>query len=129
MTKKTKTRLYLVSSGLALAFLSVWLILAGIKDNISFFYPPSKIPNYYGIFRIGGFVKKGSAEKVAGKTIFVITDGKKDVKTIYEGNLPALFAEGEGIVAKGKFNEEKIFVASELLAKHDENYRPPDLGQ
>lgn len=107
------------------------LVLFALRQNINLFYTPSQIvslepiPNH--TVRLGGLVQKNSVEHVADDLTvkFIITDGNVDIPIIYHGILPNLFREGQGVIVQGKFNQQKHFIAEEVLAKHDENYRPP----
>ena len=110
------------------------LILMALKDNIVYFYTPNDLIEKFGDtnniqnkIRIGGLVLESSIKKEGGKTIFMITDRKKEVKVVFKGPLPDLFREGQGIVAEGMFQNNN-FIASEVLAKHDENYMPPEVA-
>lgn len=127
MQKKAKNRLKIVLFCLLSCSIGVYIILYNLEDNITFFYPPSKI-NEVKLgqeFRVGGLVKLGSIEKIsADKIEFIITDHIQDIKISYQGVLPALFRENQGIVAVGKISDN-IFIARQLLTKHDENYSPP----
>ena len=111
--------------------LATALIGYAMRDGINFFRSPSEVlqqpPNKNETFRIGGLVKDGSLVRGSGTVIyFVVTDGNKSVPVEYSGFLPDLFAEGQGMIATGKYFEGK-FVASEILAKHDENYMPKEV--
>lgn len=106
------------------------MILSSLSDNIVFFYPPSeihKITDTKNKVRIGGVVEAGSVKYIDDYTIyFVITDSQSRIGIYYDGLIPALFREGQGIVAEGFLNKDKqIFTALKLLTKHDENYTPP----
>lgn len=121
----------LLVSGAAVA---VFLILAAFQKNLLYFYTPSQIatgaaPHGYA-FRVGGMVEQGSLQRAAdGLTVgFTLTDGAQQVRVNYKGILPDLFREGQGIIAIGKLGESGDFVASEVLAKHDENYMPPEVA-
>ena len=110
------------------------LILMALEDNIVYFYTPNDLIEKFGDtqniqnkIRIGGLVLESSIKKEGEKTIFMITDRKKEVKVLFEGPLPDLFREGQGIVAEGMFQNNN-FIASEVLAKHDENYMPPEVA-
>ena len=110
------------------------LILMALEDNIVYFYTPNDLIEKFGDtnniqnkIRIGGLVLKSSIKKEGEKTIFMITDRKKEVKVVFKGPLPDLFREGQGIVAEGMFQNNN-FIASEVLAKHDENYMPPEVA-
>lgn len=109
--------------------LGAYIILHNLEQNIVFFYPPAKLDqiDIRQEVRIGGLVKLGSIQKISPEKIkFIITDNIKELAISYQGILPALFREGQGVVAKGKMSDN-LFVASELLTKHDENYRPPEM--
>ena len=114
--------------------LATKLILMALEDNIVYFYTPNDLIEKFGVtqniqnkIRIGGLVLESSIKKEGGKTIFMITDRKKEVKVVFDGPLPDLFREGQGIVAEGMFQNNN-FIASEVLAKHDENYMPPEVA-
>ena len=114
--------------------LATKLILMALEDNIVYFYTPNDLIEKFGDtqniqnkIRIGGLVLESSIKKEGEKTIFMITDRKKEVKVLFEGPLPDLFREGQGIVAEGMFQNNN-FIASEVLAKHDENYMPPEVA-
>lgn len=116
---------------LSVCSLGIYIILSNLNDNIVFFYPPSelsKIKSNTEKVRVGGFVKEGSIELSAdGKVIFIITDYIAELQIEYHDILPALFREKQGVVAEGLLLSKNLFKASKLLAKHDENYRPPEL--
>ena len=114
--------------------LATKLILMALEDNIVYFYTPNDLIEKFGDtqniqnkIRIGGLVLEKSIKKEGEKTIFIISDKKKEVKVVFDGPLPDLFREGQGIVAEGMFKNSN-FVASEVLAKHDENYMPPEVA-
>ena len=114
--------------------LATKLILMALEDNIVYFYTPNDLIEKFGDtkniqnkIRIGGLVLENSIKKEGKKTIFMITDRKKEVKVEFKGPLPDLFREGQGIVAEGMFQNNN-FIASEVLAKHDENYMPPEVA-
>ena len=114
--------------------LATKLILMALEDNIVYFYTPNDLIEKFGDtqniqkkIRIGGLVLESSVKKDGKKTIFMITDRKKEVKVLFDGPLPDLFREGQGIVAEGMFQNNN-FIASEVLAKHDENYMPPEVA-
>ena len=114
--------------------LATKLILMALEDNIVYFYTPNDLIEKFGgtqniqnKIRIGGLVLESSIKKEGEKTIFMITDRKKEVKVVFKGPLPDLFREGQGIVAEGMFQNNN-FIASEVLAKHDENYMPPEVA-
>ena len=114
--------------------LATKLILMALEDNIVYFYTPNDLIEKFGDtqniqnkIRIGGLVLESSIKKEGEKTIFMISDRKKEVKVVFKGPLPDLFREGQGIVAEGMFQNNN-FIASEVLAKHDENYMPPEVA-
>ena len=114
--------------------LATKLILMALEDNIVYFYTPNDLiekfsdtKNIQNKIRIGGLVLESSIKKEGEKTIFMITDRNKEVKVVFKGPLPDLFREGQGIVAEGMFQNNN-FIASEVLAKHDENYMPPEVA-
>ena len=114
--------------------LATKLILMALEDNIVYFYTPNDLIEKFGNtkniqnkIRIGGLVLESSIKKEGEITIFMITDRKKEVKVVFKGPLPDLFREGQGIVAEGMFHNNN-FIASEVLAKHDENYMPPEVA-
>ena len=114
--------------------LATKLILMALEDNIVYFYTPNDLIEKFGDtqniqnkIRIGGLVLESSIKKEGEKSIFIITDRKKEVKVVFKGSLPDLFREGQGIVAEGIFKNNN-FIASEVLAKHDENYMPPEVA-
>ena len=114
--------------------LATKLILIALEDNIVYFYTPNDLIEKFGDtqniqnkIRIGGLVLESSIKKEGKKSIFIITDRKKEVKVVFDGSLPDLFREGQGIVAEGIFKNNN-FIASEVLAKHDENYMPPEVA-
>ena len=131
--KRKHKRLTFVMIGLLLLGSSVALILTAFEDNIVFFYSPSELaikkPTSAQRLRIGGLVMAGSVEKLAGAVVeFTITDTAKTVTVQYKGILPDLFREGQGVVAEGHF-KNGVFQADEVLAKHDENYMPPEVAE
>ena len=136
MTRK-KRRLYMISLGMLFLAGAAALVLSALEENIVFFNSPSDIVEKNipagQRFRIGGLVEEGSVARdsnsdAGGMLIFFVTDGVERVKVSYRGLLPDLFREGQGVVAEGKLNEEGVFEASNVLAKHDENYMPPEVA-
>jgi len=133
--KARHKRFILIAIGLALLGLAAMLILNAFKSNMVFFYTPTQVdkgevPQGTG-FRVGGLVVPGSLKRQDdGLTVrFEITDTAKNVAVTYKGILPDLFKEGKGVVAQGKLNASGLFEASEVLAKHDENYMPPEAAE
>ncbi len=132
MQKKTKSRLLKILFYLSMLSIGVWIILYNLQENIIFFYPPSKITeaNKNKTIKVGGLIKTGSIVQLTLQEIqFVITDDIQDLTINYTGLLPALFREGQGIIASGKLVGDNQFRATELLTKHDENYMPPEIAK
>ncbi len=123
-------RAALIVGGLAAVSLSAYFVLNAFQSNLVFFFTPSQIASGEApkerTFRIGGMVKDGSLKRDNLTVNFVVTDTAKEVKVSYTGILPDLFKEGKGVVAQGKLDSSGHFTASEVLAKHDENYMPPE---
>lgn len=133
MTPRQK-RMLVVGLLLAGVSLAVFLALTAFQKNLLYFYTPSQVaageaPKGYP-FRVGGLVVKGSVQRDAGGTTvhFTVTDGPASVPVVYTGILPDLFREGQGIISIGQINPQGVFEASEVLAKHDENYMPPEVA-
>ena len=130
--KPRHKRLILIGAGLATLGLAAWLVLAAFQKNLVFFFTPTQIlageAPHGRSFRMGGMVETGSIQRQPdGVTVsFMVTDTAKSIRVNYRGILPDLFREGKGVVAQGKLGNGNLFVADEVLAKHDENYMPPD---
>lgn len=130
--KPRHQRLALIGGSLAACGVAVALVLNAFNDNLVFFYTPSQVAEgsapRQSIFRIGGLVEEGSVKRLAdGLTVsFVITDKVRQVPVHYKGTLPDLFKEGKGAVAQGRLGQGALFLAQEVLAKHDENYMPAE---
>lgn len=130
--KTRHKRLILIAAGLGTLGLAAWLVLSAFQQNMVFFFTPTQV--FAGeapkgrSFRIGGMVEEGSIKRqVDGVTVsFVVTDTAQKIPVTYKGILPDLFKEGKGVVAQGKLGEDGKFTADEVLAKHDENYMPPE---
>ena len=133
--KTRHKRIALIVGGLVILGAVVALVLNAFQSNLVFFFSPTQVAAGEAPkgkpFRVGGMVKEGSIRREAdGVTLrFVVTDTEKDLAVAYRGILPDLFKEGKGAVAQGKLGEDGVFVASEVLAKHDENYMPPEAAQ
>jgi cytochrome c-type biogenesis protein CcmE len=131
MTPRQK-RFSFIVAGIALVALAVGLVLYALKNNVSLYFTPTQVYNKEApqgrSFRIGGLVEKGSLQRQTdGLTVhFNITDTTKTMPVVYKGILPDLFKEGKGVVAQGKLEADNMFHAEEVLAKHDENYMPPE---
>jgi cytochrome c-type biogenesis protein CcmE len=125
----------LIILGLACLGGAVAFVLNAFTDNMVFFFSPTEVSSHHikegQVIRIGGLVKEGSVTKSDNglTTTFVITDLKEEITVQYKGLLPTLFREGQGMVAKGSVNSDHIFIADELLAKHDEKYMPPEVAK
>ena len=130
--KPRHRRLMLVIAGLALLGITAALVLNAFQSNLVFFFSPSQVADKEApvnkTFRLGGMVEKGSLKRLPdGLTVeFLVTDTAKTIPVRYKGILPDLFREGKGVVAQGRLGADGTFHASEVLAKHDENYMPPE---
>jgi len=132
LTKKVKKRFSFLVLLLFLTFISVFFILNSLSNNILYFKSPTDIKLEQDIvlnkkIRIGGMVKKNSIEINNKEIKFIITDYKNEILVSYTGTVPNLFTESKGVVAEGKLKDKKFFIADRILAKHDENYMPPEL--
>ena len=128
--KPRQKRLALIVGGIAVLGVSAYLILSAFQENLVFFFSPSdvvaqKAPSGRS-FRIGGLVEAGSVKRDGVMVRFRVTDTAQTIPVLFQGILPDLFKEGKGVVAQGKLGADGVFHASEVLAKHDENYMPPD---
>ena len=133
LTKKVKKRFSFLSLFLIFSILTVFFILKSLTNNILYFKSPTDIKVIEDVIfnkkiRIGGMVKKDSLQINNKEIKFIITDFKNEVLVSYKGTVPNLFIEGKGVVAEGKLRDKKFFVADRILAKHDENYMPPELA-
>ena len=133
---KRKKRIYLISLFFITIATSIYLILWALKDNIVFFYSPSEIQQKISLkeidemskLRLGGMVKESSIEQLNDGSInFIITDFDREMVVFYKGIIPDLFKEQQGVIAEGSINNEGMFIANSILAKHDENYMPPEV--
>ena len=129
--RKVKLRFFFVTLILTTLALSIYLILKSLEENVIYFQSPSEIKNVAEIrekkIRIGGMVKKDSVSINMNEINFIITDFKNEINVIYSGVIPNLFQEGKGVVAEGFLKDRNFFLASKILAKHDENYMPPEV--
>lgn len=133
--KARSKRAMLLAGALAALTMAAWFVLSAFQKNLVFFFSPSEIlagevPTGRS-FRIGGMVEVGSVQRPGdGLTVhFVVTDTAQRVPVLYSGILPDLFREGQGVVAQGRMDEQGRFVADQVLAKHDENYMPPEAAE
>ena len=132
LLKKVKNRLSILITLSFISIFTIFLVLKVLEDNVLYFYSPSEIKNSSDInlkkkMRIGGMLKKGSIQSNKNEIKFIVTDLNNEIIVSYSGTVPALFAEGKGVVAEGNLKDKKFFIAKRILAKHDENYMPPEL--
>ena len=131
--KKVKLRILFLFLVLISIILSVYLILKSLEENVVYFLSPSEIKNLAEIsskkIRIGGMVKDQSIVMNSDEINFIITDFKNDINVSYSGVVPNLFEEGKGVVAEGYLKDRSYFKAKKILAKHDENYMPPEVKE
>ena len=130
--KKAKKRAIFLALLLLLSVVTIFLIFKSLEENIVYFFTPSEIYNKQNIsfnktIRIGGLVKENSISKEQNSVRFIITDFKKEIIVSYSGLIPNLFSEGKGVIAEGELKDKKYFIAEKILAKHDENYMPPEV--
>jgi cytochrome c-type biogenesis protein CcmE len=130
--KARHKRFGLIAAGMILLVIAVVLFTKSFKSNLVFFFTPTQVESgeapKSGNFRIGGMVEEGSIKRLPDglRVQFRVTDTAKTMDVVYKGILPDLFKEGKGVVAEGELNQDGLFVASQVLAKHDENYMPPE---
>jgi cytochrome c-type biogenesis protein CcmE len=129
MTPRQK-RFSLIIGGIVVLALAAGFVLNAFQSNLVFFFTPTQVAQGEApknkVFRVGGMVKEGSVKRDQTVIEFVVTDTARDIPVRYSGLLPDLFKEGKGVVAQGRLDEQGLFVASEVLAKHDEYYMPPE---
>ncbi len=129
--RKVKLRFFFVLLVLATLALSVFLLIKSLEENVIFFKSPTEIKTLSEIdkkkIRIGGMVKKDSITIISKEVKFVVTDFKNEINVVYSGVVPNLFAEEKGVVAEGYLKDKNFFLATKILAKHDENYMPPEV--
>ena len=134
LSKRIKVRILFLILSLISAVIVFFLILKSLEDNIVYFLSPTEIYNKPNIsfeknIRIGGLVKENSIIKNKTSINFIITDLSNEIIVYYGGSIPNLFSEGKGVVAEGKLKDKKYFIADNILAKHDENYMPPEVSK
>ena len=134
LSKKVKSRIIFLVLLLLSATVIIFLIFKSLEENVVYFFSPSEIYDKPNIslnekIRIGGLVKEDSIIKDQTSIKFIITDLKKEIIVSYSGAVPNLFSEGKGVVAEGELKDQKYFVANKILAKHDENYMPPEVSK
>ena len=134
LSKKVKSRIVFLVFLLLSATVIIFLILKSLEENVVYFFSPTEIydrPNisFNTKIRIGGLVKQDSLSINKTFTKFIITDLKNEIIVTYNGPVPNLFSEGKGVIAEGQLKDKKYFVADKILAKHDENYMPPEVSK
>ena len=131
--KKVKLRFAFLALILASVILTVFLVLQSLKENVVYFQSPSEIKSLIELnkkkIRVGGMVKEQSVFINSDEVNFIITDFKNEINVVYTGAVPNLFAEGKGVVAEGFLKDKNYFTATKILAKHDENYMPPEVKE
>ena len=132
MTPKRR-RLWLLIGSLGTLGVAAALVLSALNDNLVFFYSPTQVAEKNlgpdRRFRLGGLVEAGSVQKDGQIVRFTVTDTNKTIAVVYRGILPDLFREGQGVIAEGALGSDGVFTAREVLAKHDENYMPPEVAK
>ena len=131
--RKVKLRFFFIFLILLILFFTVFLILKSLEENVVYFQSPTEVKTLAEIddkkIRIGGMVKSKSVLIENKEIKFIVTDFKNEINVIYAGIIPNLFAEGKGVVAEGFLKDKNLFVATKILAKHDENYMPPEVKE
>ena len=134
LNKKVKLRIFFLSFFLLITSLIIFFILKNLEENIVYFFSPTDIYNQESVnlekkIRVGGLVKEDSVINNQTSIKFIVTDLKHEIIVSYTGLVPNLFSEGKGVVAEGKLVDKKYFIADTILAKHDENYMPPEVNK
>ena len=134
LSKKVRLRIVILTFLLALAIAVVYGVLKSLEENVVYFFSPTELYNKEDIsfnkkIRVGGLVKEGSITNDQTSVNFIVTDLNNEIIVSYKGSLPNLFSEGKGVVAEGKLKDKKYFIADKILAKHDENYMPPEVSE
>ena len=134
LSKKVKSRIFILILSLTLATAIIFFVLKSLEENVVYFFSPTEIYNKSDIsfnkkIRVGGLVKENSISKNEKTINFIITDLKNEIIVSYGGSVPNLFSEGKGVIAEGQLKDKKYFVANKILAKHDENYMPPEVSE
>ena len=129
--RKVKLRFFFILLIIITLALSVFLLVKSLEENVIFFKSPTEIKTLNEIgkkkIRIGGMVKKDSITMISKEIKFIVTDFKNEINVVYSGVVPNLFAEEKGVVAEGYLKDKNFFLATKILAKHDENYMPPEV--
>ena len=134
LSKKARTRIVFTTLLLVASIAFVFVVLKSLEENIVYFFSPTELYNKEDIsfnkkIRVGGLVKEGSITNDQTSVNFIVTDLNNEIIVSYKGSLPNLFSEGKGVVAEGKLKDKKYFIADKILAKHDENYMPPEVSK
>ena len=134
LSKRVKARIFFLLLSLILAAAIIFIVLRSLKENVVYFLSPTEIYNKAQISSekkiwIGGLVKINSIKKNETSIDFIITDLKNEIIVTYKGLVPNLFSEGKGVIAEGQLKDKKYFIADKILAKHDENYMPPEVSE
>ena len=134
LSKKARSRFFVLMILLLSAVIVIFVVLKSLEENVVYFFSPTEIYNKENIsfnkkIRIGGLVKEGSLTNNQTLINFIVTDLNNEIMVSYSGLLPNLFSEGKGVVAEGKLKDKKYFIADKILAKHDENYMPPEVSK
>ncbi len=134
LSRKVKLRITILTFFLIVAAVLVIFVLRSLEENVVYFFSPTEVNDKENIsfnktIRIGGLVKKNSINKKNNSINFIITDLNNEIVVSYSGSVPNLFSEEKGVVAEGKLKDKKYFIAEKILAKHDENYMPPEVSE
>ena len=134
LSRKVKLRITILTFILIVAAALVIFVLRSLEENVVYFFSPTEVNDKENIsfnktIRIGGLVKKNSINKKNNSINFIITDLNNEIVVSYSGSVPNLFSEEKGVVAEGKLKDKKYFIAEKILAKHDENYMPPEVSK
>ena len=134
MSKKVRSRIIILTFLLGLVIAVVYSVLKSLEENVVYFLSPTEINNKENIsfnkkIRVGGLVKENSITNDQTSVNFIVTDLNNEIIVSYSGSLPNLFSEGKGVVVEGKLRDKKYFIANKILAKHDENYMPPEVSK
>ena len=134
LSKKIRTRIIFTTFLLMATIVVLFVVLKSLEENVVYFFSPTELYNKEDIpfnkkIRVCGLVKDGSIINNQTSINFIVTDLNNEIIVSYKGSLPNLFSEGKGVVAEGKLKDEKYFIADKILAKHDENYMPPEVSK
>ena len=134
LSKKVRSRIFFLVLAIVTSAVIIFVILRSLEENVVYFFSPTEIYDSVDIsfnkkIRVGGLVKINSITRENSSINFIITDLKNEIIVSYKGLVPNLFSEGKGVVAEGKLRDKKYFVADKILAKHDENYMPPEVSK